>query len=177
MTYLIHNFGPNLTRLRLKKGISQTDLADALDIGKQSISDYEKQKSYPTFANLDKIAQFFQATPTELFGTSTEIELEQSYLELNENSNPIHKLLKATQDIEEFSDNHAVLINDLLYLTRGKQLFDTDGEPLYENPAYPGKYSRSFEPGDQYAYGPSPLSLILQNQDLLNDISLLKKEE
>ncbi|WP_171968076.1 helix-turn-helix domain-containing protein, partial [Streptococcus salivarius] len=28
-------------------------------MGKQSISDYEKQKSYPTFANLDKIAEYF----------------------------------------------------------------------------------------------------------------------
>ncbi|WP_141751579.1 MULTISPECIES: helix-turn-helix transcriptional regulator, partial [unclassified Streptococcus] len=28
------------------------------------ISDYEKQKSYPTFANLDKIAEYFNATPT-----------------------------------------------------------------------------------------------------------------
>ena len=54
MTFIIQNFGPNLARLRIEKGVSQTQLAEDLGIGKQSISDYEKQKSYPTFANLDK---------------------------------------------------------------------------------------------------------------------------
>ena len=39
-----------------------------------------KTKSYPTFANLDKIAEYFDATPTQLFGTSKEIELEKSVL-------------------------------------------------------------------------------------------------
>ena len=70
MTFIIQNFGPNLARLRIEKGVSQTQLAEDLGIGKQSISDYEKQKSYPTFANLDKIAEYFNATPTQLFGTS-----------------------------------------------------------------------------------------------------------
>ena len=59
MTFIIQNFGPNLARLRIEKGVSQTQLAEDLGIGKQSISDYEKQKSYPTFANLDKIAEYF----------------------------------------------------------------------------------------------------------------------
>ena len=39
-----------------------------------------KTKSYPTFANLDKIAEYFNATPTQLFGTSKEIELERVFL-------------------------------------------------------------------------------------------------
>ena len=53
MTFIIQNFGPNLARLRIEKGVSQTQLAEDLGIGKQSVSDYEKQKSYLTFANLD----------------------------------------------------------------------------------------------------------------------------
>ena len=56
MTFIIQNFGPNLA-LRIEKGVSQTQLAEDLGIGKQSVSDYEKQKSYLTFANLDKIAE------------------------------------------------------------------------------------------------------------------------
>ena len=46
MTFIIQNFGPNLARLRIEKGVSQTQLAEDLGIGKQSISDYEKQKSF-----------------------------------------------------------------------------------------------------------------------------------
>ena len=44
MTFIIQNFGPNLARLRIEKGVSQTQLAEDLGIGKQSISDYEKAK-------------------------------------------------------------------------------------------------------------------------------------
>ncbi len=29
----------------------------------------KNKKRYPTFANLDKIAEYFNATPTQLFGT------------------------------------------------------------------------------------------------------------
>ncbi|MFZ2230845.1 MAG: helix-turn-helix transcriptional regulator, partial [Lactococcus raffinolactis] len=41
---MIENFSRNLTRLRQMKNISQLELANDLDIGKQSISDYENQK-------------------------------------------------------------------------------------------------------------------------------------
>ena len=63
---------------------------------------YEKQKSYPTFANLDKIAEYFNATPTQLFGTSKEIELEKSVLESNEYSDKVSEILKAVKYIEDF---------------------------------------------------------------------------
>ena len=102
MTFIIQNFGPNLARLRIEKGVSQTQLAEDLGIGKQSVSDYEKQKSYPTFANLDKIAEYFNATPTQLFGTSKEIELEKSVLESNEYSDKVSEILKAVKYIENF---------------------------------------------------------------------------
>ncbi len=45
------------------------------------ISDYEN-KSYPTLQIWDKIAEYFNATPTQLFGTSKEIELERVFLNL-----------------------------------------------------------------------------------------------
>ena len=81
---MIENFGRNLTRLRQEKNLSQVELANELGIGKQSISDYEKQKTYPTFTNLEKIAVFFDATPTQIFGTSQEQELEISRKNIDE---------------------------------------------------------------------------------------------
>nr|WP_316246108.1 helix-turn-helix transcriptional regulator [Streptococcus sp. Marseille-P7375] len=92
-------------------------------MGKQSISDYEKQKSYPTFANLDKIAEYFNATPTQLFGTSKEIELEKSVLESNEYSDKVSEILKAVKYIEHFLHTDGQYLEDLLYLTRGNQLY------------------------------------------------------
>lgn len=102
--YIIQNFGPNLKRLRQKAGISQTDLAKELDIGKQSISDYEKQKSYPTFANFDKIARFFQVNSSQLFGTikETVVEDQSSDLEslMDDFCDLLQKRLKETSNTE-----------------------------------------------------------------------------
>ena len=79
-------------------------------------TDYEKQKSYPTFANLDKIAEYFNATPTQLFGTSKEIELEKSVLESNEYSDKVSEILKAVKYIEDFLETDGQYLEDLLYL-------------------------------------------------------------
>ena len=48
---------------------------------------------------MDKIAEYFNATPTQLFGTSKEIELEKSVLESNEYSDKVSEILKAVKYI------------------------------------------------------------------------------
>ena len=159
MTFIIQNFGPNLARLRIEKGVSQTQLAEDLGIGKQSISDYEKQKSYPTFANLDKIAEYFNATPTQLFGTSKEIELEKSVLETNEYSDKVSEILKAVKYIEHFLETDG----------RGNQLYTEDGEELYMDPTSPKRtFHNQYEPGFIVARDKSPLELLIENKDLLD---------
>lgn len=114
MTYMIHNFAFNLYRLRKEVGISQTELAERLNIGKQVISDYERGKSYPTFATLDKIADFFKATPVQLFGTSQDIELERSVLKTDEYVDKARYLMKAVNEFEkmlgEYGDEGTALV-------------------------------------------------------------------
>ena len=169
MTFIIQNFGPNLARLRIEKGVSQTQLAEYLGIGKQSISDYEKQKSYPTFANLDKIAEYFNATPTQLFGTSKEIELEKSVLESNEYSDKVSEILKAVKYIENFLETHGQYLEDLLYLTRGKQLYTEDGDELYTDPTSQKRtFHNQYEPGFIVARDKSPLELLIENKELFD---------
>ena len=74
--YFIQNFGENVAKLRREKNIKQEVLAEYVGISKNAISKIEQGTSYPTFANLDKIAEFFKATPTQLFGTEQEKQLE-----------------------------------------------------------------------------------------------------
>lgn len=69
---------------------------------------------------MDKIAEYFNATPTQLFGTSKEIELEKSVLESNEYSDKVSEILKAVKYIENFLETDGQYLEDLLYLTRGK---------------------------------------------------------
>ena len=69
---------------------------------------------------MDKIAEYFNATPTQLFGTSKEIELEKSVLESNEYSDKVSEILKAVKYIEHFLHTNGQHLEDLLYLTRGQ---------------------------------------------------------
>ena len=133
------------------------------------ISDYEKQKSYPTFANLDKIAEYFNATPTQLFGTSKEIELEKSVLESNEYSDKVSEILKAVKYIEHFLQTDGQYLEDLLYLTRGNQLYTEDGDELYIDPTSQKRtLHNQYEPGFIVARDRSPLELLIENKDLLD---------
>ena len=133
------------------------------------ISDYEKQKSYPTFANLDKIAEYFNATPTQLFGTSKEIELEKSVLESNEYSDKVSEILKAVKYIEHFLHTDGQYLEDLLYLTRGNQLYTEDGDELYIDPTSQKRtLHNQYEPGFIEARDKSPLELLIENKELLD---------
>lgn len=100
---MIENFAPNLIRLRKQKELSQKELAKKLGISPQTISNIENQTAYPTFANLEKIAKFFKATPNQLFGTSSQIELENSVFETDDYVDKANLLLKAVNTFHNFS--------------------------------------------------------------------------
>lgn len=130
---------------------------------------YKKQKSYPTFANLDKIAEYFNATPTQLFGTSKEIELEKSVLESNEYSDKVSEILKAVKYIEDFLETDGQYLEDLLYLTRGNQLYTEDGDELYIDPTSQKRtLHNQYEPGFIVARDKSPLELLIENKELFD---------
>lgn len=91
------------------------------------ISDYEKQKSYPTFANLDKIAEYFNATPTQL-GTRRDW-IRKEVLESN-NIDKVSEIFKG-QHIEHFLETDDSNLRIYFTLTRGNQLYTEDGDELY----------------------------------------------
>ncbi|HHJ8363784.1 TPA: helix-turn-helix transcriptional regulator, partial [Streptococcus pyogenes] len=49
---MIEYFGTNLSNLRKKNRLSQKELADELGLNKQSISEIENGRRFPTFTNL-----------------------------------------------------------------------------------------------------------------------------
>lgn len=58
--------GENITRLRTQKNWSQGDLADALDISRQSVSKWETDASIPELDKLLKLSELFGVTLDEL---------------------------------------------------------------------------------------------------------------
>ena len=109
--YFIQNFGNNVAKLRKEKNIKQEALAEYVGISKNAISKIEQGTSYPSFANLDKIAEFFKTTPTQLFGTELEIQLEISEKNIDEYEKKASTILKANKafndlynDITKYAD-------------------------------------------------------------------------
>ena len=118
---------------------------------------------------MDKIAEYFNATPTQLFGTSKEIELEKSVLESNEYSDKVSEILKAVKYIEHFLHTYGQYLEDLLYLTRGNQLYTEDGDELYIDPTSQKRtFHTQYEPGFIVAREKSPLELLIENKELFD---------
>ena len=60
------NLGETIYRLRTEKNLSQGDLADALDVSRQSVSKWENNAAVPELEKLIKMAQIFEITIDEL---------------------------------------------------------------------------------------------------------------
>ena len=58
--------GQNICRLRTERGLSQGDLADALDGSRQSISKWETDASIPELEKLLRLSELFHITLDEL---------------------------------------------------------------------------------------------------------------
>ena len=58
--------GENIVRLRTQKNWSQGDLADALEISRQSVSKWETDASIPELDKLLKLSELFGVTLDEL---------------------------------------------------------------------------------------------------------------
>ena len=57
-----------LKELREKKGISQAELANILDVAQQTVASWEKEKSSPNYEILQNIADYFHVSTDFLLG-------------------------------------------------------------------------------------------------------------
>lgn len=75
----MNTFGEVLGDLLSARGISQKELADALDISATNISNYASNNHYPSVKNLLKIAGYFDVSLDYLFGR-TDVSADMSIL-------------------------------------------------------------------------------------------------
>lgn len=71
------SIGNKIKRLRLKKGLSQSELAEMFHVSAQAISKWEGNTSYPDMSQLPAIASYFGITIDELFEYPTDLEYER----------------------------------------------------------------------------------------------------
>lgn len=67
------NLGESIYRLRTAKNMSQGDLADALDVSRQSVSKWENNMAVPDLDKLVKLSELFGITLDELVTGRTPI--------------------------------------------------------------------------------------------------------
>ena len=93
-------FAQRLKELRLKRGLTQAELASALNISNRTISMYEQSNSEPNVEILAKIADYFNVTTDFLVGRTdysrTEYQLASDCLGLEEKTIEILQTLSNT---------------------------------------------------------------------------------
>ncbi len=60
------NLGEKIYALRVKKNLSQGDIADALDVSRQSVSKWENNNAVPDLDKIIKLAEIFEVSLDEL---------------------------------------------------------------------------------------------------------------
>ena len=62
------SFSEKLRQLRIERGLSQTQLAEALSVDQRSISNWENAVREPSFEMLTRIAGYFEVSADYLLG-------------------------------------------------------------------------------------------------------------
>ena len=62
------NIAKNITVLRMAKGMTQAELADALGISFQAVSNWERGNSMPDISKLPELAEIFGVTIDDIIG-------------------------------------------------------------------------------------------------------------
>lgn len=62
------NLGENIYKYRTQKNMSQGDLADALDVSRQSVSKWENNNAIPDLEKLVRMSEFFEISLDALVG-------------------------------------------------------------------------------------------------------------
>lgn len=70
----------NIKKLRAARGISQVELAEALFVSKQSISNWENDNIMPSVEMLVKIAKYFSVSTDYLLGLDSREVIDVSKL-------------------------------------------------------------------------------------------------
>jgi transcriptional regulator with XRE-family HTH domain len=68
-TIMRNHFAANVQKLRLKKGCTQTKLADDLIVNRPALGAWEENRAKPSYDKLIQIAEYFNITIDELLKT------------------------------------------------------------------------------------------------------------
>lgn len=115
-----NNYGENYKRLRTDKGLTQKELAKALNIVHSTISDIEKSKNPPTIEQLQAYHKYFGVSYEYLLGEtkaqSPDIQMICEYTGLSEAAvkRLRHIWHKDYNDFGELNDIYLSIVSDMI---------------------------------------------------------------
>ena len=114
-------FPKRLKELRLANGLTQKDLAKAIEVGRTTISEYESGKIVPKQEGLLKIANHFNVSVDYLTGVSDDpATRKQNESDLDSLLNTIHHILldeydtPVTYEGEKLSSKQKIIVDQLI---------------------------------------------------------------
>ena len=81
------NLGEKIFELRKEKNLTQDDVAEKLNVTRQTVSKWETNQSTPDFDKINPLCDLFEITPNELFKGEKEDENEAAKNSINNNEN------------------------------------------------------------------------------------------
>ena len=108
MNFDMNRIGRTIARLRRERNMTQMQLADALDVSFQAVSNWERGRSMPDISKLPELAELFSVTIDELLNGRSVIIEKAAYGKLDEH---LEELEKAGESIsvEEVADAAPIL--------------------------------------------------------------------
>lgn len=79
--------GEKLYTLRAKRNMTQEQLAEKLQVSRQSISKWESDATRPDLGKLKFLAEFYQVSLDKLLDEDADIFSEETSSDLNQNTN------------------------------------------------------------------------------------------
>ncbi len=116
--------GENLKKFRLKRELTQEQLADILGVSAQAVSRWENGTTYPDITLLPTIAGYFEITLDELMGMEdlkSEEQLKELIAKLDENGNKgliYENILLLREAVKTYPTDHQLqfrLVNQLTF--------------------------------------------------------------
>lgn len=83
--------GKKIKRMRINRGLTQEQLAEAVDVSQRTLSGIEIGENFVTSETLDKIIKALNTTSEELFATSHLKEEDEILKEIEQNIKTISK--------------------------------------------------------------------------------------
>lgn len=120
-----------LADFRERRGVSQAELAGALDVSRQTIASIEKGKYAPTLPLAKALAAYFHVAVEDIFPTpSTEVVLEKATFVMTDIEGSTRLVQRLGRDFVELLQQHRSLIVET-FMEHGGRIVDDTGDAAF----------------------------------------------